>query len=130
MVVGCNLIETDPTENSNGLPDSGTVEFVFNYYITGVPKDRVKRAYLRFAYTSDSLFKGLFFTSTNVSDAVSKYRVQFAPGVYYYEGAVVCLCAGDSCKYAGFSGQNGIRASGGKFQVVKDQVTEVSIQLH
>ena len=82
------------------------------------------------AYTEDSLNLGLFFTSTNVSDVVSKYQFFLPEGTYYYQATIMCLCALDSCKYSGFNGQFGVRAAGNKVEVYKSQITEVTTQFH
>jgi len=130
LVISCDPTEPEVPDNRVTNEELGIIDFSFNYRITGLPHDRIKRTSLRMAYTADSLDHGLFFTSTNVSDAVSKYRMFLRPGVYYYQAMIVCLCQGDSCRYSGFSGQFGTKATGGKVEVIKNQVTEVTTQFH
>ena len=128
-VSSCNPDPVVPV-NSGAKEELGTLNFSFIYQIPGLPDRRIKRVSLRMAYTEDSLNLGLFFTSTNVSDVVSKYQFFLPEGTYYYQATIMCLCALDSCKYSGFNGQFGVRAAGNKVEVYKSQITEVTTQFH
>ena len=112
--------------DSTGILD---IHFIFN--IQGIPRDRIKRADLSLAYSADSMFRGEFFTATNVSDAIKKYRFYLPSGEYYYHATIICLAGGDSCKYSHFDGgQFGLRMDGGKIQVQANKLTEVTTQFH
>lgn len=130
LVIACEPVVPDGPDVLNPKEELGIIDFSFYCKFVGFPTDRIRRASLDIAYTADSLDHGLFFTSTNVSDKVSKYRMYLPEGTYYYQATIVCLCQGDSCLYAGFTGQNGFMASGGKVVVIKNEVTEVTTQFH
>lgn len=130
LVISCDPTEPEVPDNRVTNEELGTINFSFIYRITGLPDDRIKRISLRMAYTEDSLNLGMFFTSTNVSDVVSKYQIYLPEGSYYYQATIMCLCQGDSCTYSGFTGQYGIKAAGNKVEVIKNQVTEVTTQFH
>jgi hypothetical protein len=108
----------------------GILDMAFVYRAQGVTADRVKKVELALAYTADDLYRGVFFTQTNVSDAVTHYRFDLPPGEYFYYASVICLCSGDSCKYAGFSGQNGILAAGGKVKVEDGKISSYTTTFH
>ena len=130
LAISCNPQDDDGPEYLPGEDNYGIVNFSFVYEISALPDRRIKRLSLRIAYTQDSLNHGQFFTSTNVSDAVKKYQLFLPQGIYYYQATIMCLCGGDSCKYAGFSKQFGTMNTGSKIEVLKDQVTEVTTQFH
>jgi len=111
--------------------DLGTLDINFIYKIQGIPEDRIRKVDLSLAYTSDSLYHGLFFTSKNVSDEQSLYRFYLPPGTYYYQATIICLCQSDSCLWSKFpGGQFGLRMDGGKIEVKKGLATAVSTQFH
>jgi len=108
----------------------GQVEISFKFSVSGIPHNRIKRADLSLASSADSVFTDQFFISTNVSDQVSKYTFELRPGTYYYRASIVCLCEGDSCKYAGFGGQYTLKQTASKFEIVKGQKTFIHTQFH
>lgn len=127
------LFACSPENLKNDIEDLekkevGIAQITFNYYITYLPKDRVKRADLSIAYSADSVYKGQFFDSANVSDSISIYNFELPPGIYYYRASVVCLCDDDSCKIAGFQGKHTQRQTASKFQVKKGQVLKYNTQ--
>ena len=128
-VISCHPDPVVP-DNNGTSEEFGSINFSFVYQITGLPERRIKRVSLRMAYSEDSLNRGKFFTSTNVSDVVTKYQIFLPEGTYYYQATIMCLCGGDSCKYSGFNGQYGIMAAGNKVEVYKKQITEVTTQFH
>lgn len=108
----------------------GILDIAFTYRIQGIPPYRMKKVDLCLAYTADDLYRGIFFTQANVSDAAVHYRFELPPGDYYYYATVICLCGGDSCKFAGFPGQNGLIAAGGKVTVTDGTISGYSTQFH
>ena len=105
------------------------INFVYN--IQGVPRSRIKRADLSLAYTADSMYQGKFFTATNVSDAVTKYRFYLPAGEYYYHATLICLAGGDSCRFCGFNDSlAGLMMDGGKAIIKGQQITEITTQFH
>jgi hypothetical protein len=128
-LLSCHSDPVNP-DDPGSIADLGIINFSFFYQFPELPEGRIKRLSLRMAYTEDSLNLGLFFTSTNVSDVVNKYQISLPEGTYYYQATIMCLCALDSCKYSGFSGQYGTKAAGNKVEVYKNQVTEVTTQFH
>lgn len=108
----------------------GTLDMAFVCHISGIPANRLKKVELSLAYTADYLYNSIFFVQTNVSDAVVHYRFDLPPGDYFYYAKVICLCAGDSCLYAGFSGQYGTVAAGGKVSVEKGKISSYTTNFH
>jgi hypothetical protein len=108
----------------------GVLDMAFVYRVQGVPADRVRKVDLCLAKTADNLYRGEFFIQANVSDAVVHYRFELPPGDYYYYATVICLCEGDSCKYIGFPGQNGLIAAGGKVTVEDGKIANYATNFH
>lgn len=132
IVFGCDPGNADNTDEINDLnKDLGTLDINFVYNVQGIPHDRIRRVDLSLARTSDSLYRGQFFLSRNVSDAITKYRFFLKPGIYYFQATITCLCQNDSCYWAEFpGGQFGMRMDGGKVTIIKEQQTEVTTQFH
>jgi len=128
--IACDSIIGYRPDDPGTKEDIGILNVSFNYMVPGLPQDRIRRVGLFIAYTADSMYHGQFFTSTNVSDSISRYRFYLKPGIYYYQANIICLCQNDSCKISGFSGQNGLKSTGGKVRIIKNEVTEVSTQFH
>jgi len=127
----CNITDPDdPEPDPSELTPMGTLDMAFVYRFQGVPATRLKKVDLCLAETADNLYRGIFFVCTNVSEAITHYQFRLPPGEYYYYATVVCLCEGDSCKYSGFPGQNGLQVAGGKVEVLDDQITKFTTQFH
>jgi hypothetical protein len=130
-ILSCDQISPDDSDPVIvDIKPMGTLDMAFVYRVQGVPVSRVKKVDLALAYTADNLYKGIFFVQANVSDAVTHYRFELPPGEYFYYATVICLCEGDSCKYAGFSGQNGLIAAGGKVTVKDGTISSFTTQFH
>ena len=112
------------------ITPGGTLDMAFIYRVQGIPAEKLKKVDLCLAYTADDLYNGIFFVQANVSDAVVHYRFELPPGEYFYYATVVCLSQGDSCKYSGFSGQNGLIAAGGKVTVEDGKITNFATNFH
>jgi hypothetical protein len=112
------------------IKPSGILDIAFMYRVQGIPASKAKKVDLCLAYTAEDLYKGIYFTQANVSDAVVHYRFELPPGEYYYYATVVCLCADDSCKYAGFPGKDGVIAAGGKVTVEDGKITNFTTNFH
>ncbi len=108
----------------------GILDMAFTYRVQGIPANRVKKVDLALAYTADDLYEGIFFVQANVSEAVTHYRFELPPGEYFYYATVICLCEGDSCKYSGFPGQNGLMAAGGKVTVEDGKIANFTTIFH
>ncbi|TSA35807.1 MAG: hypothetical protein D4R64_09005 [Porphyromonadaceae bacterium] len=108
----------------------GILDMAFVYRVQGIPPGRLKKVDLCLAYTADNLYRGIFFVQANVSDAVTHYRFELPPGDYFYYATVICLCGGDSCKYSGFPGQNGLIAAGGKVTVEDGKINSYTTIFH
>ena len=131
MLLACDELVPDGgdtiiTEEIN----TGILDIAFVYYNQLVPASRLRKVKLCLAYTADDLYLGKFFTQTNVSEAVVHYRFELPPGEYFYYASVTCFCGGDSCKTAGFLGENNIIAAGGKVTVVKGMVKGYTTAFH
>lgn len=126
-IVGCDDPIVPHDQNDVEIGNLGILDIFFVYNIQGIPVDRIKRVDLSLAHTADSLYRGDFFTSINVSDAITKYRFFLPPADYYYQATIVCLAGGDSCLYLEFpGGQYGLRMSGGKIELVAGETTEIT----
>ena len=110
--------------------NTGILDMAFVYRAQGIPVSRVRKVDLCLAYTAEDLYKGKFFVQGNVSDAVTHYRFELPPGDYFYYATVICLCEGDSCKYVGFPGQNGLIAAGGKVTVEEGIINSYTTAFH
>ena len=131
LLSDCNLADTDdPGPDPTDLAPMGTLDIAFVYRFQGVPAARLKKVDLCLARTADDLYRGIFFECANVSEAVTHYQFRLSPGEYYYYATVICLCGGDSCKYSGFPGQNGLQVAGGKVEVLDDMITKFTTQFH
>ncbi|MCX6223817.1 MAG: hypothetical protein NTV01_03560 [Bacteroidia bacterium] len=108
----------------------GILDMAFVYRVQGIPSKRLKKVKLCLAYTADNLYSGIFFVQANVSQAVTHYRFDLPPGEYFYYATVICLCEADSCKYAGFPGQNGLIAAGGKVTVEDGKINNFTTNFH
>jgi hypothetical protein len=108
----------------------GILDMAFIYRVSGIPPGRTKKVDLCLAHTADDLYNGVFFLQANVSDAVTHYRFELPPGEYFYYATVICLSSGDSCKYAGFPGSNGLIAAGGKVTVEDGKITSFATNFH
>jgi hypothetical protein len=120
--------EDEPTITD--IKPSGILDMAFVYRVQGIPPSRMKKVDLCLAYTADYLYQKKFFVQANVSDAVVHYRFELPPGDYFYYATVICLCGGDSCKYSGFPGQNGLIAAGGKVTVEDGKITSYTTSFH
>jgi hypothetical protein len=109
---------------------TGTLDMAFVYRVQGIPANRAKKVDLCLAHTAEDLYKGIFFLQANVSEAITHYSFTLPPGEYFYYATVVCLCGGDSCKFAGFPGQNETIAAGGKVTVEADKINSFVTIFH
>ncbi|MFH0760749.1 MAG: hypothetical protein V2A67_04535 [Bacteroidota bacterium] len=131
VIPACNLTGPDnPEPDPSELAPIGTLDMAFVYRVQGIPALRMKKVDLCLALTADDLYRGIFFTCANVSEAITHYQFRLPPGVYYYYASIICLCEGDSCKYSGFPGQNGLQVAGGKVEVFDDEITRYTTQFH
>ncbi len=131
-LVACkkSIIEVDTTKQTK-TDSVGILDIHFIYNVQGIASDKAKRADLSLAYNADSLYRGEFFRSTNVSDAVTKYRFYLPTGTYYYQATIICLGDENLCKYAKFpGGQYGLRMDGGKVEIEANKTTEITTQFH
>ncbi|HBB90770.1 MAG TPA: hypothetical protein DC042_03400 [Bacteroidales bacterium] len=123
LLTGC-----DPTGGIEGNdeiiipPDTGTLEFRFILPEYKIPKDKVHRISLGFAWSADSLYKSLFFRKVNVSDLQEVYTVYLLPDEYYYDAVITCSCEGDTCLNGGFpGGRFGMKHNFNKFFIEKQK---------
>ncbi len=92
-------------DNNKSEPTTtGVLEVDFKLPYVPLPAQRIHRIDLSIARSADSLYKGLFISSANVSDSKSLYRFVLTPGSYYYQAAITCSCQADSCLWGGFPG--------------------------
>lgn len=110
LILGILLVtvncDDDPFGGGNMVykGTTGVLEVDFKLPYVPLPKNKIHRIDLSIARSADSLYKGLFISSANVSDSKSLYRFVLAPGSYYYQAAITCSCQADSCLWGGFPG--------------------------
>ncbi|MCD6331938.1 MAG: hypothetical protein J7L89_01570 [Bacteroidales bacterium] len=129
VVVGLQSCETDslPTtpEGIEAEP-VGTLRVWFKISHPWLPLDRIVRTGLHVAKDGMEIYKGYYLQSANVTDFQENYFFYLAPGNYYYEASIACICGGDSCSAGGFPGnQFGSKHTMGRFTIEKDQVTTI-----
>jgi hypothetical protein len=123
LMASCNpLIDGDDDEI---IPSAyGSLEFRFIVPEYKIPKDKVHRISLGFAYSVDSLYRGVYFKKINVSDYQEVYSILLLPDEYYYDAVISCSCAGDTCLNGGFpGGQFGMKHNFDKFTVENQKNT-------
>jgi hypothetical protein len=131
MVLSCDKIwPGSDDEIITDVSHTGILDMAFVYRVQGIPANRLQKVDLCLAYTADDLYQGIYFIQANVSDAVKHYRFELPPGDYFYYATVICLCGGDSCKYSGFPGQNGLIAAGGKVTVEEGKISSFTTTFH
>ena len=125
MTPGCDKDPDFDGGNTVIIPEhEGLVEFRFLLPSYKIPKDKIHRISLGFAYSADSLYKGQFFKKINVSDYQEIYTLLFIPDDYYYDATITCSCAGDTCLNGGFpGGRFGVKHNFNKFYVLEQQTT-------
>ncbi|MDD4645234.1 MAG: hypothetical protein PHY99_04520 [Bacteroidales bacterium] len=129
-VLSCDKNEPVDNPDITNSTTIGILDIAFICRVQTIPASRLRKVNLCLAYTSDDLFRGIYFIQTNVSEAVTHYRFELPAGEYYYYASVICLSENDSCKYAGFSGQFGHIAAGGKVTVEAGKIATYTTQFH
>jgi len=103
---------------------TGSLTLNFELPPSVLPENKVHRLELKLAYNVDSLYKQLFFATTNVYDSKDEYSFKLLPGEYYYQTAITCSCLSDSCLWDGYpDGRFGIKYAVNKFTINKGQTT-------
>jgi hypothetical protein len=129
IFLGTIACDNDPfiDDNSRGQTTTGVLEVDFKLPYVPLPEKKIHRINLSIARSADSLYKGLFISSANVSDSKSLYRFVLTPGSYYYQAAITCSCQADSCLWGGFpGGQWGKRWAIDKVDVLLGEVIRES----
>jgi len=111
------------------LPEvkTGVLEVEFKMPYVSLPANKIHRIDLSVARSADSLYRGVFVSSANVSDEKSLYRFVLPPGTYYYQAGITCSCLGDSCLWGGFpSGRYGVRWAIDRVEIKLGQVIRES----
>ncbi|MFA5815084.1 MAG: hypothetical protein WC865_05650 [Bacteroidales bacterium] len=106
--------------------DQGTLEFRFILPEYDIPKDKIHRISLSFAFSVDSLYRGQFFRKVNVSDFQEVYTQYFPGDEYYYDAVITCSCAGDTCLNGNFpGGRFGMKHAFNKFNIENQKSTVI-----
>lgn len=114
-------------DNVIGPATTGVLEVEFKLPYVPLPANKIHRVDLSIAKSADSLYKGLFISSANVSDSKLIYRFVLDPGSYYYQAAITCSCQADSCLWGGFpGGQWGKRWAIDQVDIIKGEVIRES----
>lgn len=106
VVIGFVTCDNEPfiDNNKKGPATTGVLEIDFKLPYVPLPANKIHRVDLSLARSADSLYRGLFISSSNVSDSKNLYRFVLPPGSYYYQAAITCSCQADSCLWGGFPG--------------------------
>lgn len=123
---GCepDIIDDTLIDDTEVLMGKLTVNFHMKHI--WIPPSRIIRVGLHIATTAQLLYQGDYMQSANVTDAQQFYTFSLAPGSYYYEAIIACLCEGDSCSAGGFPGnQYGMKHIMGIFDIVDDEITMI-----
>ena len=121
--------DKDPYIDDTIVPPAttGVLEVDFKLPYVPLPKNKIHRIDLSIARSADSLYKGQFISSSNVSDNKSLYRFVLTPGAYYYQAGITCSCKADSCLWGGFpGGQWGVRWAIDRVEVLLGEVIRES----
>jgi len=130
LLISCELIPTDPNNPDNKTAEPfGTLVADFPVTHSWLPTSKIIRTDLHIAVNAYEMYKGKYLQSANVTDTQQKYTFYLAPGTYYLEAAIACLCEGDSCSAGGFPGNKwGQKHATYTFTVEEDKTTEVMIR--
>ena len=106
ILIGCVPEEIPDTGGGSDLVarEFGTLEVEFRIPGSFLPPNRILRADLSIAVSSEELYKGNFVYVANVYNSTLVYKIRLEPGNYYYKAGIVCIAQGDSCSAAGFPG--------------------------
>lgn len=121
--------DREPFTGGGGVEKTttGVLEIDFKLPYVPLPAKKIHRIDLSLARSADSLYKGLFISSANVSDNKSLYRFVLDPGAYYYQAGITCSCKADSCLWGGFpGGQWGVRWAIDRVEVLLGEVIRES----
>ncbi len=126
----CEPSGTDPNETDNRPADpTGTLVADFPITHLWIPANRIIRTDLHIALNAMEMYRGNYVQSANVINSQQQYSFYLAPGNYYLEASIACLCGGDSCSAGGFPGnQWGQKHTSYTFTIEEDKTTEVIIR--
>jgi len=126
LVVGCEPEKIPDNDGGIQAQPTGTLSVLFRVSHPWIPVKRIVRSELHVAKDAIEIYKGNFIQSANVTSFQEVYFFYLAPGTYYYEAVVACICGGDSCSAGGFPGnQWGTKHTMGKFNIEADKVVQV-----
>jgi hypothetical protein len=126
LLTACGPAEVPDDNGGLEAGPTGTLRVLFKISHPWIPVNRIARAELHVARDAMEIYKGNFIQTANVTSFQDVYFFYLEPGTYYYEAAIACLCAGDSCSGGGFPGnQWGTKHTMGKFLITEDKITEV-----
>jgi len=132
LFISCDpIIDVEEIDQIIIPANNGSLEFRFILPVYKIPKQNIHRISLGFAFTTDSLYRGLFFRKINVSDFQEVYTVYFPEHEYYYDAVITCSCGRDTCLNGGFpDGRFGMKHNFNKFsiEIQKSTVIETHFQ--
>ena len=124
-LVSCE--EEEPIQGFDGvtLPDNyGILEVDFKLPEYGAIQKGIRRVDLATCYSMNEMYRGVFFYHANVSDVKQVYQIFLPEGTYFYQAAITCTCAADSCIMGGFPyGYGGLKLAFDKVDVIKGKIT-------
>jgi len=122
----CEKDEIEDTTNELEVEETGTLRVWFKLSHPWIPIDRIVRTDLHVAADGVEIYKGNYLQSANVTDFQEDYFFYLAPGTYYYEAGIACICEGDSCSAGGFPGNKfGGKHTMGRFTIKADEQTTI-----
>lgn len=125
-VESCNPDPIEDTEVDQTELYLGVLQVDFKISHVWIPPSRIIRVAFHVAADAQHLYRGDYLQSANVTDNMQFYTFHLAPGTYYYEAIIACICEKDSCSAGGFPGnQFAKKHTMGKFTIKNDENTLV-----
>jgi hypothetical protein len=125
VLISCE--EEKPVQVIDGvtLPDNyGILEIDFKLPAYPSIQKGIRRLDLATCYSMAEMYRGIFFYHANVSDVKQVYQIFLPEGTFFYQAAITCTCAADSCITGGFPyGYGGMKFAFDKVDIVKGKIT-------
>jgi len=119
----------DPIDINQDL--MGKIEIEFRTPHGPLKLGCVRRAELVLAVNAENLYKGNYIYSFNVSDEQKIYTLDLAPGSYYFQAGLICICETNSCSAGSFpGGQYGMKFTADRFYITADETTKLVPAFH
>ena len=126
LIAGCQPVDISDDIIEIEANPVGTLQVKFEIKHTWIPSDRIIRAGLHISTSAMELYRGEYMQSANVNNYNEYYTFKLAPGTYYFEAIIACMCGGDSCSAGGFPGYApAMKHTMENFTIKEDETTTV-----